>query len=1048
MPKSKTKRPIKKNLVCCNCGRNINNELQRRKLTAKIKSQNCQISSIDALKALGIEFGPGEGRRHLICPVCAKILGKLSNAIGSLKALLSTLKEVTNDAHTPVGYKIKRVLEGSADGEFYFKAKRKRRKTKTGSSDDGSCIIDTPLSQDQIMDIFPHVASDLPPDRYKKVMKHIKSSKSLDSFMIESVCKKISAEMKSGQSIFSIDAECKTKSMEKYSWRAAHRSLKVRCPTLMNILESTLERKPVRNDNNRLTMTAAHLFFIRSSRQRICQELIGRLLWYAGTNRKTFLRLSRLGLCSCIKTTRDSINSLKSELNDTIDQQKQRIAELQSTDRKAMMKPSSDDWTEVENWETEQGLFDTQNDHHGDSRTMVPQAGAVVEVVDADTPIDLGGNSQVMISRNGEVVEVSVVTTMESQDDSQAAQTEKENKADDTPASPLGFTLTFDTVNQTLPKFQPSEGKLTKEVNFLNSYGEIDRVPCFHLSDEPPSLEQLSSIGEDVFLPSTGDIDMLRYEYEVMISRILCNHIPCFKDMCIMEQIPHPYLEEMKKKSILVPLGVLEKDETKLSEMIDALDHWHKYVPGQKSPIPMVLYGSAQSCDRVRDAIGARRNADTPWSRLSGLMPSAQEWHKRKLLLEDTYKLLYDAKSVKSCGSLSYVRDTYMRTYATAKVDVSFEPLTNLLRFTTEAYVLAAACEYMGIQKLSDTPKDLPEDPDELSSYFSNTCKYVLEMSFHPYQIGDSAKGIKTLNQGDAMELDEDEGPFCVCKETKRKGRMIRCAYESCEKGKWFHHECMRLKQSKIPKGDWFCSIRCRRQHQQKGGGEQERPKDDVDSKYEYSKALLHLGLGEMVRHDAIREGDGNRMIQHWLLDLPHFFDKHHSKYFSEGHQLLMNVNGGVSDRLAYQMKWNRTVNVYGGEGKNVGKDYGMESMNKDFMSVLRDTSSNFSKDLVISRYSQVVVMEETVNRSFDIKVTGRPTPTAPDAAHIKASDTVDLAELLVKNRCLVNVPGRSHTGFEDFKFQQRVDLERYRAKISALKEKRLKQAKFAKLME
>nr|XP_054769935.1 uncharacterized protein LOC129277786 [Lytechinus pictus] len=957
MPKSKAKpkpkRPTKKNLVCCNCGRNINNELQRRKLTAKIKNQNyCQISSVDALKALGIEIGPGEGRRHLICPVCARILGKLCNAIASLKASLSTLKEVTKDAHTPVGYKIKRVLEGSADGEFYFKAKRKRRKTKTGS-DDGSCIIDTPLSPDQIMDIFPQVASDLPPGRYKKVMKHMKSSKSLDSFIIESVCKKISAEMKSGLSIFSIDAKCKTKSMEKYSWRAAHRSLKMRCPTLMSILESTLERKPLRNDNNRLTMTAAHLFFIRSSRQRICQELIGRLLWYAGTSRKTFLRLSRLGLCSCIKTTRDSIHSMKSELDDTIDQQKQRIAELQSTDRKAMMEPCSDGWEEVENWETGQGLFDTPKDRHGDSHAMVPQAGAVVEVVDAETPIDLGGNSQVMISRNG----------------------------------------------------------------------------------------------EDEFLANHLVIKLHRYEYEVMISRILCNHIPCFKDMCVMDQIPHPYLEEMKKKSILVPLGVLEKDETKLSEMIDALDHWHKCVPGQKSPIPMVLYSNAQFCDRVRDAIGTRRNADTPWSRLSGLLPSAQEWHKRKLLLEDTYKLLYDAKSVKSCGSLSYVRDTYMRTHATAKVNVSFEPLTNLLRFTTEAYVLAAACEFMGIQKLSDTPKDLPEDPDDLSSYFSNTCKYVLEMSFHPYQIGDSAKGNKTLNQGDAMELDEDEGPFCVCKETKRKGRMIRCAYDSCEKGKWFHHECMRLKQSKIPKGDWFCSIKCRR-HQQKGGGKQGRLKDDVDSKYEYSKALLHLGLGEMVRHDAIREGDGNRMIQHWLLDLPRFFDKHHSKYFSEGHQLLMDVNGGVSDRIAYQMKWNRTVNVYGGEGNNVGKDFGLESMNKDFMNVLRDTSSNFSKDLVISRYSQVVVMEETVNRSFDIKVTGRPTPTAPDAAQIKASDTVDLAELLVKNRCLVKVPGRSHTGYEDFKFQQRVDLERYRAKISALKEKRLKQAKFAKLME
>ncbi|XP_030830182.1 uncharacterized protein LOC115919849 [Strongylocentrotus purpuratus] len=313
-------------------------------------------------------------------------------------------------------------------------------------------------------------------------------------------------------------------------------------------------------------------------------------------------------------------------------------------------------------------VTDTPMDHCDDSHVVVSQTDTVLDVT--DTPMDHCDDSHVVVSQTDTVLDVTDNPT-DHCDDSHVvvSQTDTGEEAPDTPlsqwpvdqspnpdnnggscpnldetilygqtddttATPLGFTLTFDNVNQrTRTSFHSSEGKANRQFNLVQSYGEIDRVPCFHLSDEPPSLEQLSSICEDVFLPSTKDTEMLRYEYEVMIARILCNHIPCFRDMSITEHIPHPYLAETKKKSVMVPLGVLEKDESKVSDMIDVLDYLHRYVPGDKSPIPVVLYGDQLSCERVRDAMGARINEDTPWDRLSGLQPAIQEWHKRLLML-------------------------------------------------------------------------------------------------------------------------------------------------------------------------------------------------------------------------------------------------------------------------------------------------------------------------------------------------------------------------------------------------------------------------------
>ena len=50
---------------------------------------------------------------------------------------------------------------------------------------------------------------------------------------------------------------------------------------------------------------------------------------------------------------------------------------------------------------------------------------------------------------------------------------------------------------------------------------------------------------------------------------------------------------------------------------------------------------------------------------------------------------------------------------------------------------------------------------------------------------------------------------FCWCGK-EAYGRMIGCDNFNC-KGEWFHYDCAGLKRK--PKGTWFCSNECKRQH-------------------------------------------------------------------------------------------------------------------------------------------------------------------------------------------------------------------------------------------
>ena len=85
-----------------------------------------------------------------------------------------------------------------------------------------------------------------------------------------------------------------------------------------------------------------------------------------------------------------------------------------------------------------------------------------------------------------------------------------------------------------------------------------------------------------------------------------------------------------------MPLGVLNKDETKVPDMIDIMVNYQQFSPTDEigRPVPTILFGDGLSCERAHDAQVARANHSAAMGRLEGLHPAIQEWHNRALCLQ------------------------------------------------------------------------------------------------------------------------------------------------------------------------------------------------------------------------------------------------------------------------------------------------------------------------------------------------------------------------------------------------------------------------------
>ena len=115
----------------------------------------------------------------------------------------------------------------------------------------------------------------------------------------------------------------------------------------------------------------------------------------------------------------------------------------------------------------------------------------------------------------------------------------------------------------------------------------------------------------------------------------------------------------------------------------------------------------------------------------------------------------------------------------------------------------------------------------------------------------------------------------------------------------------------------------------------------DVDGVFNYACEVVNLGLLWHCYHDAIREGDGDRVMLIWKFLLLVFKAFRRKNYSLEAAILLLQNQYFLSPRKAAQLRWSRFVNTRGRGGCNIPCDLHMEHLNRRLKEMLRHLGSN-----------------------------------------------------------------------------------------------------------
>ena len=154
--------------------------------------------------------------------------------------------------------------------------------------------------------------------------------------------------------------------------------------------------------------------------------------------------------------------------------------------------------------------------------------------------------------RNIEVGEAENTSSDEGSIDSVFMEMEESSTLNSQPAH--RYILTGDNIDKTIsPRFMTVEHQ-TKSLHYFHAYASLNRIDLTGVSEELPSSHVLRNLEISAFLPSVNDCQVLRDNYIVLFSRVICETLTAFSSFrdCVPKHITHKYSTEMSKKSVSV----------------------------------------------------------------------------------------------------------------------------------------------------------------------------------------------------------------------------------------------------------------------------------------------------------------------------------------------------------------------------------------------------------------------------------------------------------------------------------------------------------------
>ena len=141
--------------------------------------------------------------------------------------------------------------------------------------------------------------------------------------------------------------------------------------------------------------------------------------------------------------------------------------------------------------------------------------------------------------------------------------------------------------------------------------------------------------------------------------------------------------------------------------------------------------------------------------------------------------------------------------------------------------------------------------------------------------------------------------------------------------------------------------------------------KNVEDYKFNYHKAKMRFGLMLFDINDAIREGDGKRLVCLYQLALLFYRCYGHTKYSYTCLLFLTKVKAILSKEKAQSLISNRFCNNHGKIGKNISLDLRLEQLNNILKACLKVLGSNFC-EASAQRVARSIGKIEEILQSID----------------------------------------------------------------------------------
>lgn len=187
-----------------------------------------------------------------------------------------------------------------------------------------------------------------------------------------------------------------------------------------------------------------------------------------------------------------------------------------------------------------------------------------------------------------------------------------------------------------------------------------------------------------------------------------------------------------------------------------------------------------------------------------------------------------------------------------------------------------------------------------------------------------------------------------------------------------------------------------------------------VDGVYNYASAVLNDGLLLLEFHDAVREGDGPRILRCWKVMLLYFHSARHHNYAIEAIRLLAMVNAMATERVAAQITWSRVVNTRGSAGHNIPVDLMNEHLNRSLKDAVGGIGANVTEKTITQCGRSLNGLRHAVH-NFDKENDLHPDSLEHNRPSLEKDRKLAVEELL-SSRVFDYVPGRAHHSFRTIK--------------------------------